>query len=142
MQAKKIIVPTDFSRASDAVLNYATTLAKEHGGALVITHVEEPMPAYVGEGYYGMPSPPNPEVRRMLEAVRPTDPSVAFEHRLLAGNPAEEISRLADEEQADLIVMGTHGRTGLSRLVMGSVAEEVVRRANCPVFTLKQPKAS
>jgi nucleotide-binding universal stress UspA family protein len=142
MQASKIVVPTDFSRASDAVLNYATTLAKDTGAKLLITHVEEPMPAYVGEGYYGMPNPPNPEVRRMLEAVQPADPAIEYEHRLLIGNPAEEIVKLASDEQADMIVMGTHGRTGLSRLVMGSVAEEVVRRASCPVFTLKQPRKS
>jgi nucleotide-binding universal stress UspA family protein len=139
MKATKIVVPTDFSAASDAVLNYATTLAKDTGATLLITHVEEPMPAYVGEGYYGMPNPPNPEVRRMLEAVRPADAAVKYEHRILIGNPAEEIVRLAADEHADLIVMGTHGRTGLSRLVMGSVAEEVVRRSPCPVFTLKQP---
>ena len=75
----------------------------------------------------------------MLHAVKPADPKVPFEHRLVMGNPAEEIVRLADEEGADLIVMATHGRAGFKRLLMGSVAEEVVRRAKCPVFTFKPP---
>ena len=74
----------------------------------------------------------------MLKEVVPTDPQVACEHRLLTGDPAVAIARLAEEEHADLIVMGTHGRTGLTRLLMGSVAEAVVRRAPCPVLTYKQ----
>jgi len=139
MNAKKILFPTDFSTASDAGLAHAATLARETGATLLIAHVEEPMPAYVGEMYYGVPLPSNPEVRRMLNAIVPSDPEVRYEHRLLFGNPAEEIVRLANEEHADMIVMGTHGRKGFSRMLMGSVAEAVVRRAECPVFTLKQP---
>lgn len=73
----------------------------------------------------------------MLEQVKPTDPTVPYVHRLVMGNPADEIVRLAEEENADLIVMATHGRTGIGRVLMGSVAEAVVRRAKCPVFTLK-----
>lgn len=73
----------------------------------------------------------------MLHAVLPTDPNVPFEHRMLKGDPAEEIVRFADEAHCELIVMGTHGRTGFKRLLMGSVAEAVVRRAKCPVLTYK-----
>ena len=65
----------------------------------------------------------------MLEQVKPTDPTVPYVHRLVMGNPADEIVRLAEEENADLIVMATHGRTGIGRVLMGSVAEAVVRRA-------------
>jgi nucleotide-binding universal stress UspA family protein len=61
------------------------------------------------------------------------------ERRLLAGDPAEAIIRLAQTEDVDMIVMGTHGRRGLTRLLMGSVAEAVVRAAPCPVLTVKQP---
>jgi nucleotide-binding universal stress UspA family protein len=139
MYAKKIIFPTDFSSASDAALMHATSVAKDTGATLIIAHVEEPMTSYIGEGYYGVPNPPNPEVRRMLEAIQPADPRVRFEHRLLTGEPAEAIVRLAKDERADLIVMGTHGRTFLGRLLMGSVAEAVVRTAECPVLTFKQP---
>ncbi|MGC3969962.1 MAG: universal stress protein [Pirellulales bacterium] len=97
--------------------------------ALIIAHVEEPPIAYGGgEMYYGIPDPDRAEVRRMLEAVKPTDAAVPYVHRLVMGNPADEIVRLAEEENVDLIVMATHGRTGLSRVFMGSVAEQVVRR--------------
>ena len=67
------------------------------------------------------------------------DSNVPVERRLLAGDPADAIIRLAESEHIDLIVMGTHGRRGLSRLLMGSVAESVVRVAPCPVLTVKQP---
>lgn len=140
MQAKKILFPTDFSTCSDAGLGHATALAKETGAKLLILHVEEPPPAYgAGEMYYGVPNPDNPTLRRMLADVIPTDPSVPYEHRLVVGDPASEIVAIANEEGADLIVMGTHGRTGLKRLLMGSVAEAVVRKANCPVITYKEP---
>jgi nucleotide-binding universal stress UspA family protein len=132
-------LPTDFSHASDAALEHAAILAGESDATLLIVHVEEPLPAYVGEGYYGLPNPPNPELRRMLEAIKPPG-DVKHAHLLLVGDPASEIVRLAEEEGVDLIVLGTHGRTGLSRLLMGSVAEQIVRRAPCPVLTFKQPK--
>jgi nucleotide-binding universal stress UspA family protein len=140
MTAKKILFPTDFSSASDAGMDMAASLARDTGGTLLIMHVEEPPAAYGrGELYFGMPEPDNTELLRMLHAVRPSDPAVPFEHRLVTGDPATEIVRLAETEGADMIVMGTHGRTGLRRLLMGSVAEAVVRRASCPVLTVKHP---
>lgn len=139
MNAKKILFPTDFSSCSDAGLEHATTLARESGATLLIVHVAEPPAAYGGgEMYYGVPEPDTKALAKMLEAVVPTDPSVRYEHRLLSGDPANEVVELAKEENVDLIVIGTHGRTGLRRLLMGSVAEAIVRRANCPVFTFKQ----
>lgn len=78
---------------------------------------------------------------RRLRAIKPGSKGVQFEHRLVRGEPAREILRLAKDENADLIVMGTHGRTGMLRALMGSVAEQVVRNAACPVLTLKIPKA-
>jgi nucleotide-binding universal stress UspA family protein len=74
----------------------------------------------------------------MLEDVKPTDPSVPFAHRLTIGDPAGEIVRIAGEEKAEMVVMGTHGRTGMTRLLMGSVAEGVVRRAPCPVLVYRE----
>lgn len=139
MQAKKILFPTDFSTLSDAALRHATVLAHDMGAKLVIVHVEEPPAAYgAGEMYYGIPDPDTPAIAKMLESVVPTDPKVPYEHRMVTGDPASEIVTLATEEGVDLIVMGTHGRTGLGRLLMGSVAEAVVRRAPCPVFTFKE----
>ena len=140
MKAKKILFPTDFSTHSDAGMKHATSLARDTGAKLIIVHVEEPPTAYGGgEMYYGIPEPDTDALQRMLEAVVPTSPEVPYEHRLIIGDPATEIVRLANDEHVDMIVMGTHGRTGLSRLLMGSVAEAVVRRSDCPVFTFKQP---
>ena len=140
MQAKKILFPTDFSTSSDAGLREATALARESGALLLIVHVEEPPTAYGGgEMYYGVPDPNSEQIVAMLKAVVPTSPDVRYEHRLIVGDPAGEIVRLAEEEGIDLIVLGTHGRTGLRRLLMGSVAEAIVRRANCRVLTVKDP---
>ncbi|MBX3415163.1 MAG: universal stress protein [Pirellulales bacterium] len=145
MNAKKILFPTDFSTSSDAGLQHATVLARESGATLLIVHVEEPPLAYGGgEMYYGVPNPDHAAIAEMLKAVVPTSPEVHYEHRLVVGEPAAEIVQLAEKEGVDLIVMGTHGRTGLKRMLMGSVAEAVVRHAPCPVFTLKEsiPKAA
>ena len=70
----------------------------------------------------------------MLQDVCPHDLDISFEHRLVMGDPASEIVRVAKEEHPELVVLGTHGRTGLSRILMGSVAEAVVRHAPCPVL--------
>lgn len=141
MNAKKIVFPTDFSSSSDAALAYATSLARDTGATLYIVHVEEPPLAYGGgEMYYGIPEPNTAALLKMLHAVKPTDAAVPCEHRLLAGDPAGAVVEFADNENADLIVMGTHGRTGLGRLLMGSVAEAIVRRATCPVLTFKPHK--
>src|SRR5687768_6818033 len=140
MTAKKILFPTDFSTSSDVGLAAATSLARDTGAALVIVHVEEPPAAYGGgEMYYGIPDPDKTELLRMLHAVKPTDPAVPYEHRLVMGDPAASIVFLAEQEKADLIVLSTHGRSGFRRLLMGSVAEAVVRGAKCPVLTVKHP---
>jgi nucleotide-binding universal stress UspA family protein len=76
---------------------------------------------------------------RRLMATKPTAEGVDIEHRLVSGEPAKEILRLARDEDVELIVMGTHGRTGVMRALLGSVAEEVLRHATCPVLTVKVP---
>ena len=90
-----------------------------------------------GELYYGVEEPDRVELERMLNEVKPADPAVKCEYRLVIGSPASAIVEMAEREHADMIVMATHGRTGLTRLLMGSVAEEVVRKATCPVLTVK-----
>jgi nucleotide-binding universal stress UspA family protein len=136
---RKILFPTDFSHTGDAALKLATTLAREHDATLLVVHVEEPPAAYgVGEMYYGMPEPVTEDLEKMLTQVVPTDPEVPCEHLLVTGEPATAITRVAQDEGVEMIVMGTHGRTGLVRLLMGSVAEAVVRNATCPVLTYKQ----
>ena len=138
MKPRTILVPTDFSTASDAALPHAEAVAKQQSASLLILHVEEPPLAYGGgELYYGLPEPDSDRLLEMLEAVKPSDPAVPFTHRLTIGDPAGEIVRIATEEGVEMIVMGTHGRTGVSRMLMGSVAEAVVRRAPCPVLVYR-----
>jgi nucleotide-binding universal stress UspA family protein len=143
MNARKILFPTDFSTTGQTALELATSLARDRGAELIIAHVEEPPMAYGGgEFYYGIEMPDRKELEKMLSKVVPTEPSVGYEHRLVIGSPATAIVYLAEKENAELIVMPTHGRTGLMRVLMGSVAEEVVRRATCPVLTVKAAPAA
>jgi nucleotide-binding universal stress UspA family protein len=140
MNIKKILFPTDFSHTGDAALAFATSLAKESAGRLVIVHVQEAPLAYGGgEMYYGIPEPTTDELMSMLHDVKPTDAGVPVEYRLITGDPADAVVRLAEDDDVDLIVLGSHGRTGLTRLLMGSVAEAIVRKARCPVLVYKQP---
>jgi nucleotide-binding universal stress UspA family protein len=136
---KTILHPTDFSEQSAQAFRAACALASDYGARLVVTHVLPlPLPAY---GELGPLAPDlwqiEDEMRQSLQALRPPDPAVAVEYRLGKGDAAMEVVALAEEVGADLIVMGTHGRTGLGRLAVGSVAEAVLRRAPCPVLTMK-----
>jgi len=141
MPQPTILFSTDFSHASDAALPHAETLARQQGARLLIVHVEEPPLAYGGgELYYGIAEPDTARIRAMLEAVKPADPTVPFEQRLAMGDPATEICRIAADEGAEMIILGTHGRTGLVRLLMGSVAESILRRAPCPVLVYREPR--
>ena len=138
MNGQKILYPTDFSSPGRTALEMATCLARDRKAKLLIVHVEEPPMAYGGgELYYGVEEPDVEELQRMLSEVVPSDPSIPYEHRLVIGSPATAIVELAEKEGVSMIVMPTHGRTGLMRLLMGSVAEEVVRKAKCPVLTVK-----
>jgi universal stress protein A len=146
MRIRKIVCPTDFSPFTDAALSYASTLAAESGAMLYIVHVDEyrhSNPA-TGDVAYIYVHPGNNShhgnIPNRLDHVKPTS-SCVFERRYLAGEPAREIVAFAERENVDLIVMGSHGRTGLSRLLMGSVAECVARRATCPVLIVKQPSS-
>lgn len=94
------------------------------------THPPDPADAVDGM-VIDLPSGWEGETKARREAVRPLDPGIRFSHRLVTGEEAAEIVRLAVEAKADLIVMGTHGRTGRSRLLLGSLAEHVMRRARC-----------
>jgi nucleotide-binding universal stress UspA family protein len=138
MNARKILFPTDFSTLAETALATATSLARDRKAKLLIVHVEEPPVAYGGgELYYGLEMPDREELKKMLAKVLPTDPGVGYEHRLVIGSPAGGILEMAEREGVEMIVMATHGRTGLTRMLMGSVAEEVVRKARCPVLTVK-----
>lgn len=138
MQAKKIVFPTDFSKTSKAALDFAESLARGDGGKIYILHVEEPPAAYGGgDVFMAIPTATLEDVKRMLLTIVPSDSEIAYEHHLVHGVPAEAIANFADSVSADLIVIGTHGRTGFKRMMLGSVAEAVVRHANCPVLSYK-----
>ena len=85
------------------------------------------------------PAEDYPEAQKQLEQIQAANPKIRLDRRLTAGDPVAEICRLARESKTRLIVMGTHGRKGLNRLLMGSVAEQVVRKADCPVLTVRLP---
>jgi nucleotide-binding universal stress UspA family protein len=135
-----ILYPTDFSAESRPAFEVACALARDGGGRVVILHVERPPLASLG-GFAGVPPLPSEYDRQNLEeqlrAIQPSHPGVAIEYRLEYGVPEEGILKIAQEIDADVIVMGTHGRTGLKRFLMGSVAEYVVRKAPCPVLTVR-----
>jgi universal stress protein A len=135
-----ILHPTDFSARSAHAFEVACALARGCGAGLVVLHVAAPPPTLVGEGVF-LPLVPDdlPTLEEKLRRLRPARPGVEVTHRMAQGDPVREILRAAEETKCGLIVMGTHGRRGLSRLVMGSVAEQVVRRAGCPVVTVRAP---
>lgn len=136
MHAKRILCPVDFSETSDVALDVASKLARASDAKLFIVHVEENA-AVVHPGLFGGLPPVTWKERHKLSNALPTATEVTFEHALLVGNPANEIIEFAKQRDIDLIVMGTHGETGLLRALMGSVAEGVVRRSPVPVLTLK-----
>ena len=147
MAAKQILYATDYSPASLHALQFATWLAHCTGSKLLIVHVSDSEQYPVGELFNEQPEPDGQELTK-LKAVVPDDPTIACEHYLLYGEPgsakitkpADVIVRFANTHRVDMIVLGTHGRTGLLHLLMGSVAESVIRHACCPVISIRQAK--
>jgi nucleotide-binding universal stress UspA family protein len=140
LTVKTILHPTDFSEGSRLAFRLACALAQDFGARLVVLHVAEPPAVVYGKGILVLEPQVDPErLRERLQEITPRGRNVQVEHRLAQGDVVTEILRIAQETQADVIMMGTHGRTGLKRLLMGSVAEQVVRKAACPVLTVKTP---
>jgi nucleotide-binding universal stress UspA family protein len=136
-----ILHPTDFSEHSCYAFRLACSLARDYTARLVIMHVAEPPTVVAGEGVFMLPTNDDLEpLRKRLQQLGTANPEVQMEHRLVQGYAIEEILRAAVETKCDLIMMGTHGRTGMGRLLMGSVAEQIVRKAPCPVLTVKMPQ--
>ena len=146
---KSILVTTDFSESGDHAVLHAFRMAADHSAEVVLCHVVEPIvvanPLYL-QYYPG--DLLSPEVRQRAEAdahvalaaLVPKDgPLTNVKHRTLVahGSPAEEIIRVAEQQHIDLIVIATHGHTGLKHLFMGSVAERVIRHAHCPVLVVR-----
>jgi len=148
MFAPQIILhPTDFSPCSQYALSVAIDLAKLHRARLLILHVVESLgPENATFGEVGEKPQPEGYRQRLLDDLHQIRADVSdeihVEYLLDEGNPATAIERIANEQKCDLIVMGTHGHRGLSRLMLGSVAEMVVRRATCSVLVAKSPSPS
>ena len=128
---EKLLVPTDFSSAADEALSYARELAERLGASQI--HLLHTVPT-------GANPQQQSDARRQLERVWPLgqadDLTVSWE--VAIGSPAGEIVAAAHRLEADLIEMGTHGRTGLAHMVMGSVAECVLRESPCPVLSVRR----
>jgi nucleotide-binding universal stress UspA family protein len=144
----KILVATDFGEASDAALAYGRALARSFGATLHVIHVADDLFTRVaGEGYVSV----LPELQRELEAsakARLDDllidndpkPLPVVKTVVVSNTPATAIVQYAADEHVDLVVAGTHGRSGVAHLFMGSVAEKIVRTAPCPVLTVRHPE--
>jgi len=142
---RRILHPSDFSRASAAAFARAVAMAKSDRAQLLLVHVLAPPVPIAGEGYI------SPKVYDDLEAsaraygqkhlgalqAKARKAGVRTVTLLLDGVPHEQIARAAKSKKADLIVIGTHGRTGLAKFFLGSVASRVVAAAPCPVLTVR-----
>ncbi|MCA9264146.1 MAG: universal stress protein [Planctomycetales bacterium] len=141
---QKILFATNYSELSSEALEVATQLARAKSALLMIVHVSELEPFPVGESVRVDASPDPNELQR-LQTVLPTDTSVNYEHHLLYGEagsaeitqPAKVIVEFAKDQDVDMIVVATHGRRGLAYLLMGDVAEDIIRTAPCPVVAVR-----
>ena len=150
MQIRSILLPTDFSECGNFARSYAASLARTFGASIIAVHVIEPMVPTVG--YSGITEPlPIADIADQLETSAERElPRIAeceecagleIEEVIVHGDAAAEIVRVAKEKNVDLIVLSSHGRTGLGRILFGSTAEAVVRHASCPVLVVKPAKA-
>jgi len=148
IEIRTILHPTDFSEASKYAMDYAIGLAQESRAKVYILHVIEEISSAL---YFDMlQAPPlrqlmvdiEKRARESLDEILPVElrGKLPAEYIIRKGVPFVEILRCAEEIEADMIVLGTHGRTGLKHALFGSVAEKVVRKATCPVLSVRHPK--
>jgi nucleotide-binding universal stress UspA family protein len=144
----RILIPTDFSKHSQNALAYAVAFAEKFGAELHLLHVVQDLAMFLPDGVTAGP-PLLPPVDQLTAAVRVAlDRAIEENHlqhlpvqtHVREGTPFYEIIRFAKEKDIDLIVMGTHGRSGLVHVLLGSVTEKVVRKAPCPVLTVRHPE--
>jgi len=131
---KVILHPTDFSECSRHAFDLACDLAGQNRGKVIVLHAHPPALLAASEFPQSVEIEDEEEARRKLQMILPVRADVPVEHRLLSGQPVEVILTAVRVHRPDLVVMGTQGRRGVSRLLLGSVAEEVVRRSSCPVL--------
>jgi nucleotide-binding universal stress UspA family protein len=138
---RHILCPTDFSECSDAAIRYAEEMARALGARVTLMHVNLPLMYGAPEGGFG-PVPPAPEDisrasdRHLREQAKRLGLE-RFDTLTVDGQAADAIADVATHRGYDLVVMGTHGRTGFKRLMLGSVAEHVVRLSHVPVLTIR-----
>jgi nucleotide-binding universal stress UspA family protein len=149
MNIRSILLPTDFSECGNYALSYAASLARTFGASILCVHVIEPVVPTVG--YSGISEPlPMADIADQLEDSAERElpkfaeceecSGLAVEELIVHGEAASEIVRVAKERSVDLIVVSSHGRTGLGRILFGSTAEAIVRHAPCPVLVVKPAK--
>jgi len=149
IKIKQILVATDFSEYGNLAVNHAKELAEAFQAKLQVLHVVEEPYGYVGNTHGLLPAADafreslNRAARMQLDQVLSADEVQRFDARLSlrTGTPYAEIVRFAQDQDVDLIVVGTHGHRALTHMLLGSVAEKVVRYARCPVLTVRQPEA-
>jgi nucleotide-binding universal stress UspA family protein len=135
-----ILCPTDFSDCAREAFHLACSLARQHGARLIVLHVVDVLygkQTYAGIGVEVRPADYPKRALERLKEWRAPYPEVQVEYLVTEGDPVEEILREAAAKKADGIVIGTHGLTGLRRVILGSIAEQVLRRAPCPVVTTR-----
>lgn len=147
MKIERILFATDFSEGSDHALPYAVDMAKQYGAKLYFVHVIYDVAKTAG---WYVPHVSIDEIYRDMEQSARSELEKIFidemrgfsniEYKVLKGIPYEEISKFAAEQKVDLIVLGTHGRRGIDRMLFGSTAEQVVRNAPCPVLSVRLPQ--
>jgi len=142
----KILIPVDFSSYSQEAIDYGSVIGKKFNAGIILMHVIEALPYSVTDSLAiighrrALETIAKSLLQNLSEILREKEVSVST--FLARGAPHREILRKAERERVDLIVMGTHGRTGLEHLVLGSVAEKVVRLSACPVLTVRLSPAS
>src|SRR6516225_8710050 len=140
---RTILCPVDFSDCSRYAFRLAGALARGQNSRLVVLHVSQKLGPMVANGEALAELQPKEYKEwlwKVLQRFQIRDAKINIEHRLVEGDPTREILKMAEETSCDVIVMGTHGRTRLQRMLMGSVAEQVLRKARCPVVAVKTPK--
>jgi universal stress protein A len=141
---KKVLVPIDFSDYSKSALKYAVNFSKLFNAEIILIYVVEPViyPPDFSMGQIAMPSL-NTEwderAKDELDKLAKSEISTSVKTILKTGKPFVEIIETAKEENIDLIIIATHGHTGVEHILFGSTAEKVVRKAPCPVLTLREP---
>jgi len=139
---RTILHPTDFSDNAAYALQLACSLARDHGARLIVLHAHRPPVMVLGGTEAIPPLPVEEEIEELeaqLKALNLPMSGITVERKLIQGEPVTTIVEFAQRVPCDLIVMGTHGRRGLRHLLLGSVAEQVVRKAPCPVLTVRVP---